>query len=63
MDIPTQKKRTVASQAAPRRPQPELRRELLDRLVKVPMMPAVVHDLMLAFKGSHGTRNGRGDGA
>jgi putative transposase len=43
------KKRTVASQAAARGPLPELPKELLDELVKGPMTPAQVQDLMLAF--------------
>lgn len=36
-------------QAAARRPLPELPKELLDQLVKGPMTPAEVQDLMLAF--------------
>ncbi|MCW0161132.1 IS256 family transposase [Burkholderia pseudomallei] len=43
------KKRTVASQAAARGPLPELPKELLDHLVKGPMTPTEVQDLMLAF--------------
>nr|WP_201646646.1 IS256 family transposase [Paraburkholderia metrosideri] len=43
------KKRTVASQAAARGPLPELPEALLDELVKGPMTPAEVQDLMLAF--------------
>ncbi|WP_415873330.1 IS256 family transposase, partial [Burkholderia ubonensis] len=43
------KRRTVASQAAARGPLPELPKELLDQLVKGPMTPAEVQDLMLAF--------------
>nr|WP_155625631.1 hypothetical protein [Burkholderia pseudomultivorans] len=43
------KRQTVARQAAARRPLPELPKELLDQLVKGPMMPAEVQDLMLAF--------------
>ncbi len=42
-------KRTVASQAAARGPLPELPKALLDELVKGPMTPAEVQDLMLAF--------------
>lgn len=49
MDMPMKKKRTVASQAAARGPLPELPAELLDQLVKGPMTPAEVQDLMLAF--------------
>ncbi|WP_415913767.1 IS256 family transposase, partial [Paraburkholderia sp. J63] len=47
--MPMKKKRTIASQAAARGPLPELPRELLDQLVKGPMTPAEVQDLMLAF--------------
>nr|WP_244814953.1 IS256 family transposase [Caballeronia sp. Lep1P3] len=43
------KKRTVASQAAARGPLPELPEALLDELVKGPMTPGEVQDLMLAF--------------
>ncbi|WP_376697594.1 IS256 family transposase [Burkholderia stagnalis] len=43
------KRRTVASQAAARGPLPELPKELLDQLVRGPMTPAEVQDLMLAF--------------
>ena len=43
------KKRTVASQAAARGPLPELPKALLDELVKGPMTPGEVQDLMLAF--------------
>ncbi|WP_196799184.1 IS256 family transposase [Burkholderia pseudomultivorans] len=43
------KRQTVARQAAARRPLPELPKELLDQLVKGPMTPAEVQDLMLAF--------------
>ncbi len=49
MDMPMKKKRTVASQAAARGPLPELPTELLDQLVKGPMTPVEVQDLMLAF--------------
>jgi transposase-like protein len=49
MDMPMKKKRTVASQAAARGPLPELPEALLDELVKGPMTPAEVQDLMLAF--------------
>ena len=49
MDMPMKKKRTVASQAAARGPLPELPKELLDHLVKGPMTPTEVQDLMLAF--------------
>ena len=48
MDMP-RKKNTVASQAAARGPLPELPAELLDQLVKGPMTPEQVQDLMLAF--------------
>ncbi|WP_407026379.1 IS256 family transposase [Burkholderia pseudomallei] len=47
--MPMKKKRTVASQAAARGPLPELPKELLDHLVKGPMTPTEVQDLMLAF--------------
>ncbi|WP_422613907.1 IS256 family transposase [Burkholderia ambifaria] len=48
--MPMKKKRqTVARQAAARGPLPELPKELLDHLVKGPMTPAEVQDLMLAF--------------
>ncbi|WP_143134448.1 IS256 family transposase [Burkholderia ubonensis] len=47
--MPMKKRRTVASQAAARGPLPELPKELLDQLVKGPMTPAEVQDLMLAF--------------
>ncbi|WP_373559878.1 IS256-like element ISBcen18 family transposase [Burkholderia sp. AU16741] len=48
--MPMKKKRqTVARQAAARGPLPELPEELLDQLVKGPMTPAEVQDLMLAF--------------
>ncbi|WP_038769271.1 hypothetical protein [Burkholderia pseudomallei] len=43
------KKRTIASQAAARGPLPELPKALPDQLVKGPMTPAEVRDLMLAF--------------
>ena len=49
MDMPMKKKRTVASQAAARGPLPALPEALLDELVKGPMTPAEVQDLMLAF--------------
>ncbi|KVW67279.1 transposase [Burkholderia ubonensis] len=49
MGMPMKKRRTVASQAAARGPLPELPKELLDQLVKGPMTPAEVQDLMLAF--------------
>jgi putative transposase len=48
MGMPT-KKRTVASQAAERGPLPTLPDELIDHLVKGPMTPSEVQDLMLAF--------------
>lgn len=44
-----EEKATVARQAAARGPLPELPKELLDQLVKGPMTPAEVQDLMLAF--------------
>ncbi|WP_423220156.1 IS256 family transposase [Burkholderia multivorans] len=48
--MPMKKKRqTVARQAAARGPLRELPKELLDQLVKGPMTPAEVQDLMLAF--------------
>ncbi|MBY4766723.1 IS256 family transposase [Burkholderia ambifaria] len=43
------KRQTVARRAAARGPLPELPKELLDQLVKGPMSPAKVQDLMLAF--------------
>ncbi|MEN8518131.1 IS256 family transposase, partial [Burkholderia sp. RS02] len=43
------KRQTLARQAAARGPLPELPKELLDQLVKGPMTPAEVQDLMLAF--------------
>ena len=50
MDMPImKKKRTVASQAAARGPLPELPEGVLDELVKGPMTPTEVQDLMLAF--------------
>ncbi|EAY62350.1 Transposase [Burkholderia cenocepacia PC184] len=50
MDMPMKKKRqTIARQAAARGPLPELPKELLDQLVKGPMTPTEVQDLMLAF--------------
>lgn len=49
MDMPMKKKRTAAAQAAERGPLPELPKELFDELVKGPMTPAQVQDLMLAF--------------
>lgn len=49
MDMPMKKKRTIAAQAAARGPLPELPQELLDELVKGPMTPGEVGNLMLAF--------------
>jgi putative transposase len=49
MGMPMKKKRTVASQAAARGPLPALPEGLIDQLVKGPMTPAEVQDLMLAF--------------
>jgi transposase-like protein len=49
MDMPMKKKRTIAAQAAAGGPLPELPQELLDELVKGPMTPSEVQDLMLAF--------------
>ncbi|MBY4846248.1 IS256 family transposase, partial [Burkholderia dolosa] len=43
------KRQTVARPAAARGPLPELPKELLDQLVKGPMTPTEVQDLMLAF--------------
>ena len=43
------KRNTVAAQAASRGPLPELPAELVDQLVKGPMTPEQVQDLMLAF--------------
>lgn len=40
------KRQTVARQAASRGPLPELPKELLDQLVKGPMTPAEVQDLI-----------------
>ncbi len=42
-------KRTIAAQAAARGPLPDLPKKLLDELVKGPMTPDEVQDLMLAF--------------
>ena len=49
MDMPMKKRRTIAAQAAARGPLPELPSALLDELVKGPMSPGQVQDLMLAF--------------
>src|SRR3546814_20314798 len=49
MDMPMKKKRTIATQAAARGPLPEVPPELLDELVKGPMTPVEVQDLLLAF--------------
>lgn len=49
MDMPMNKRRTIAAQAAARGPLPELPSALLDELVKGPMSPSQVQDLMLAF--------------
>ena len=49
MDMPMKKKRTATAQAAARGPLPELPGELMDHLVKGPMTPSEVQDLMLAF--------------
>jgi putative transposase len=49
MDMPMKKKRTVAAQAAARGPLPDLPEALLDELIKGPMTPSQVQDLMLAF--------------
>jgi len=50
MDMLMKKKRqTVARQPAALGPPPELPKELLDQLVKGPMTPAEVQNLMLAF--------------
>lgn len=49
MDMPMKKKRTIASQAAARGPLRALPEGLLDELVKGPMTPSEVQDLMLAF--------------
>ena len=43
------KRRTAAAQAAARGPLPKLPAELFDELVKGPMTPGEVQDLMLAF--------------
>ena len=48
MDMRT-KKRTIAVQAAERNPLPELPEELINQLVKGPMTPSEVQDLMLSF--------------
>jgi transposase-like protein len=48
MDMPRRKK-TVAGQAAARGPLPALPDELIDQLVKGPISPEQVQDLMLAF--------------
>jgi len=49
MDMPMKKKRTATAQAAARVPLPDLPAELMDHLVKGPMTPSEVQDLMLAF--------------
>jgi putative transposase len=49
MDMPMKKKRTVASRSAARGPLPALPEGLLDELVKGPMTPVKVQDLILAF--------------
>lgn len=49
MDMPMKKRRTIAAQAAARGPLPKLPSALLDELVKGPMSPSQVQDLMLAF--------------
>jgi putative transposase len=49
MDMPMKKRRTAAAQAAARGPLPKLPAELFDELVKGPMTPGEVQDLMLAF--------------
>ena len=49
MDMPMKKKRTVAAQAAAGGPLSKLPKELLDELVKGPMTPSEVQDLILAF--------------
>ncbi len=52
MNMPMKRKRTVASQAAALGPLPALPEGLLDELVKGPMTPAEVQDLMLAFNNA-----------
>ncbi|MEJ6666542.1 MAG: transposase, partial [Alcaligenes aquatilis] len=47
--MPMKKRRTIAAQAAAHGPLPELPSALLDELVKGPMSPGQVQDLMLAF--------------
>ena len=49
MDMPMKKRRSVAAQAAARGPLPVLPDALMDELVKGPMTPSQVQDLMLAF--------------
>lgn len=49
MDMPMKRKRTATAQAAARGPLPELPAELMDHLVKGPMTPSEVQDLMLPF--------------
>lgn len=48
MDLPT-KKRTIAAPAAGRGPLPKLPEDLIDPLIKGPMTPREVQDLMLSF--------------
>lgn len=50
MDMPMKKKRTATAQAAARGPLPELPAELMDHLVKGPMTPSEVQDLILALR-------------
>lgn len=49
MDMPMKKRRTATVQAADRGPLPDFPKELLDDLVKGPMTPGEIQDLMLAF--------------
>jgi len=49
MDMPMKKRRSMASQAAARGPLPVMPDALMDQLVKGPMTPGEVKDLMLAF--------------
>ena len=49
MDMPMKKRRSIAAQAAARGPLPVLPDALMDELVKGPMTPSQVQDLMLAF--------------
>lgn len=49
MDMPMKKRRTIAAQAAARCPLPEFPSALLNELIKGPMSPSQVQDLIFAF--------------